>query len=409
MPATRLTAAAVEKLLPPEAGRREVHDSEVRGLVLRISGSGVKSWSLTYRVKGEPRRLTLGQYPGVDLKLARDRARDARGAIQRGEDPVEEKKQAERDRQVNGFTACVNEYVEKYAKPRQRTWEQTKRTLERLTVPVWRDRPVKEIRRRDVVELLDGVARDTPCQANLLRAYLSRMFNWLIEREVIEISPLMGVAPRTKPQPRSRVLSDGELAALWKATGKLGGVFGAAVRFLMTTGVRRDEASDLRWDELDGDWAAMPGSRMKNGRDFRAPLSATAKAIVESVPKLGRDYVFTTNGRTPISGWGHVKARLDKLMSHELGEEVAEWRLHDLRRTLASGLARLGYRTEVIKRVLGHVATATDVTSVVYNWHNYDAEAMEAVQRWAAHLARITTGLEIVQALAGDTAATTPT
>jgi integrase len=395
MPARRLTAAAVEKLLPPEAGRSEVHDAEVRGLILRVSYSGVKSWSFTYRVRGQPRRLTLGQYPGVNLKLARERAREAKAAVQRGEDPVEDKKQEERDRRENGFTACVSEYVEKYAKPNQRTWEETQRILERLAVPAWRDRPVKEIRRRDVVDLLDTVAKDTPCQANQLRAHLSRMFNWLIEREVVEVSPVLGVAPRTKPQPRSRVLSDVELAALWKASGRLGGAFGAAVRFLMTTGVRRDEASKLRWDELDGDWAAMPGSRMKNGRDFRAPLSATAKAIVDSMPKLG-EYVFTTNGRTPIGNWGHVKARLDQLMAEELREEVAGWRLHDLRRTVASGLARLGYRTEVIKRVLGHVAQASDVTSVVYNWHNYDAEAMEAVQKWAAHLARLATGLEVV-------------
>jgi integrase len=160
---------------------------------------------------------------------------------------------------------------------------------------------VTEIRRRDVVALLDDVAKDTPCQANQLRAHLSRMFNWLIEREVLEVSPLLGVVPRTKPQPRSRILSGAELIALWKATGKLGGIFGAAVRFLMTTGVRRDEASELRWDEFDGDWAPMPGSRMKNGRDFRAPLSATAKAIVDSMPKLGA-YVFTTTGTKLISG-----------------------------------------------------------------------------------------------------------
>jgi integrase len=396
MSTARLTAIAVEKLGPPAAGRIEVHDAEVPGLVLRISSSGVKSWSFTYRVKSEARRLTLGQYPGVSLKLARDRAREARGAVQRGGDPVADKKSEERERATSGFAACVGQYVDRYAKQQQRTWKETKRILDRLAVPVWGDRPVKEIRRRDVVALLDDVARETPYQANQLRAHLSRMFNWLIEGEVVEVSPVMGVAPRIKPQARSRVLADLELAALWRATGKLGGAFGAATRFLVATGVRRDEASNLRWDELDGDWAAMPGSRMKNGRDFRAPLSATAKAIVGAMPKLG-EYVFTTTGEASIQGWGHVKERLDVLMSEELGEPVAPWRLHDLRRTLASGLARLGYRTEIIKRVLGHVAAATDVTSVVYNWHNYDAEAMEAVQKWAAHLALITTGLEVVR------------
>lgn len=395
MAATRLTAVAVEKLRPPETGRREVHDAEVRGLVLRISASGVKSWSFTYRVKGEPRRLTLGQYPGVDLKLARERARDARAAVQRGEDPVQDKKDEERERQVNGFESCVDDFVEKYAKPRLRTWKQTERTLERLAVPEWGDRAVKEIRRRDVVDLLDKVAKDTPCQANLLRAFLSRMFNWLVEREVLEVSPLYGAARRTMPQPRSRVLSDAELAALWKATGKLGGAYGAAVRFLMTTGVRREEAAKLRWDELDGNWATMPGSRMKNGRDFRAPLSETAKAIVDARPKLGV-YVFTTTGTKPISNWGHVKARLDKLMS-DAGEPVTEWRIHDLRRTVATGVSMLGYHDDVIDRLLAHVPQKSNVTRSVYNRFMHDAEAMEAVQKWAAHLARITSGLEVVQ------------
>jgi integrase len=395
-----LTTLYIEKLPPPQFGRAEVHDKEVPGLILRVSPSGVKSWSFKYRSRsrqGAQQRLWLGQFPGVSLKLARERARDARGAVQRGSDPVEEKKVEEREARENGFESCVKDFIEKYAKPRNRTWEETKRILDRLAVPVWGSRPVKEIRRRDVVDLLDDVGRDTPYQANQLRAHLSKLFNWLLEREVVELNPVAGVAPRIKVQPRDRVLTDGEIITLWKATGRIGGAFGAAVRVLLLTGVRRDEAADLRWDELDGEWAAMPGSRMKNGRDFRAPLSATAKAIIDAQPKLC-DHVFTTSGKKPISGWGKAKEKLDKYMSEELKEPVADWRLHDLRRTVASGLARLGYRTEVIKRVLGHVAKATDVTSVVYNWHNYDAEATEAVQKWAAHLAKLTTALEVVQA-----------
>lgn len=390
MASIRLTATAVEKLNPPATGRKDVYDAEVPGLVLRLSSSGVKSWSFTYRVEGKPRRLTLGAFPGVSLKLARDRAREARAAVQRGEDPVEDKKTEEREKQLNGFAACARDYVEKYAKRRQRTWAETERVMEKLAIPAWGDKPVKEIRRRDVVELLDRVAVKTPHQANRLRAYLSRFFKWLIEREVLEVSPVMGVAPRIKPYARSRILSDAELVALWKATERVGGTFGACVRYLMTTGVRRDEASCLRWDELDGPWAAMPASRMKGGRDFRAPLSSTALAIVEGMPRFEKcPYVFTTNGRSPISGWSKTKEKLDKYMGEELGEPVADWRLHDLRRSLASGLAGLGVRSEIIKRVLGHAANSNDVTAVHYNWHSYDAEAMAAVQAWADHIAKL--------------------
>lgn len=394
MARTRLTSIAVEKVAAPSSGRIELHDTEVPGLVLRVSASGSKSWSLTYRFKGVLTRLTLGQWPGLSLREARERAREARGTIQRGVDPAQERKAAEREQRLT-FSACVDDYIAKYAKPHQRTWKKTQSIMRRLAVAAWGDVPVRDIRRRDVVDLLDALSARTPYQANHLRCYLSHFFKWLMEREIIEASPLTGVAPRLKPQPRSRVLSDAEIAALWHATQQLGGPFGAATRLLLLTGMRRQEASALRWDELDGDWAAMPASRMKNGRDFRAPLSSAAKAIVESMPKMGA-HVFTTTGKTPISGWGKVKERLDHVMVAELGEPVADWRLHDVRRTVASGLARLGYRTEIIKRVLAHVAATSDITSTVYVWHQFDEEALEAVNRWAVHVARVASRLSVV-------------
>jgi len=135
----------------------------------------------------------------------------------------------------------------------------------------------------------------------------------------------------------------------------------------------------------------MPASRMKGGRDFRAPLSSTAVSIVEGMPRFEKcPYVFTTNGRSPISGWSKTKEKLDKYMSEELGEPVADWRLHDLRRTCASGLAKLGVRAEVIKRILAHTPPAADVTASVYNQHMYDAEARQAIEAWAEHVASLT-------------------
>src|SRR5690606_7468787 len=183
----------------PEGKRQDVYDSDVPGLVLRLLPTGTKTWSFTYRHQGKARRLSLGVYPGVNLKLARERAREARGAVQRGEDPVGDKKEQERDARMNGFESCARDFIEKYAKRRQRTWKQTEGLIQRFAIKEWGDRPVKEIRRRDVVDLLDKVALTTPYQANHLRAYLSRMFKWLIEREVVEVSPVIGVSPRTKP------------------------------------------------------------------------------------------------------------------------------------------------------------------------------------------------------------------
>lgn len=391
MASTRLTAAAVEKLTAPETGRREIYDAEVPGLVLRISASGVKAWSFTYRVQGKPRRLTLGAFPGVSLKLARDRARDARAAVQRGEDPVEDIKREQREKELNGFEACANDFIKKYCKPKLKTWEQIESAFVRLAIPEFKDRPVKDIRRRDIVDLLEKVAAKTPGQSNHLRAYLSKMFNWLLEREAVEVNPVVGIAQRYKPQARTRILTDDEVKALWKATGRIGGAFGDCARLLLLSGMRRDEAGLLRWDEVSGEWASLPASRMKAGRDYRAPLSKKAQAIIEGRPRFDKcAFIFTTNGKVAINGWGKIKQTLDQYMSEELGEPVADWRLHDLRRTCASGLAKLGVRAEVIKRILAHTPPAADVTASVYNQHMYDAEALRAIEAWAEHVASLT-------------------
>ena len=384
MGSLKLTAVAIEKMPTPDK-RRDIYDSEVPGLVLRLLPSGTKSWSFTYRTRNKAKRLSLGMYPGVSLKLARERGRDARAEVQRGGDPVEDKKIEERERQLYSFESCAKDFIKKYCKPNLKTWKSVDRALERFAIPEWGDRPAKDIRRRDVVELLDKVASKTPGQSNHLRAYLSKLFKWLMEREVVETNPVLGVARRHKSKPRSRILDQAEIAAVWRASEKMGGAFGNCVRFLLTTGVRRDEASYLRWDELEGDFASLPASRMKGGRDFKVALSSEAQAIVEGMPRLG-EYVFTTNGRSPISGWSKAKTKLDTLIEEELEAPIPDWRLHDLRRTLASGLAMLGYRAEVIKRVLGHAANANDVTEAHYNWHNYDSEASEAVNAWATHV-----------------------
>ena len=324
---TKLTAVSIEKIPLPATGRIDVYDDQVPGLVLRVSSTGTKSWSFTYRVYHKPKRLSLGGYPGVSLKLARERAREARGSIQRGEDPVATKKAEELDRQRNGFAACARDFVVKYCKPKLRTWSEVESAFERLAIPKWGDRPVKEIRRRDVVELLEVVAEKTPYQANHLRAYLSRFFRWCIEREIIpEINPVTGVTRSIKPVARSRILSDAEIVALWSATEKLGGAFAACGRVLLLTGMRRDEAGLLRWGELDGSFACLPATRIKSNRDMKVALSSTAKAIIEGMPRFDKcDYVFSTNGKSPISGWSKAKDKITELMTTELGGEVPIW------------------------------------------------------------------------------------
>jgi integrase len=409
MARVRLSAAFIDKVAPPQAGRVEYHDTEVPGLVLRVTAAGVKSYSLTYRFRGVLRRLTLGQHPGLTLKEARERGREARGSIQRGEDPVEEKKADERERTLNSFRSCLTEFIERYAKKRNKTWWQKEQMLNRLALPYFGDRPVREITRRDMADLIDKVASETPYQSNLLRAYLSKMWNWMVEREIVDANPVTGVAPRQKVIPRDRILTDDEIAAFWRATERMGGVFGAAAQLLLLTGMRKNEVARLRWDELDleGGWANLPGSRMKAGRSYKAPLSARAKAIIEARPRLEfvkdgqrhlSPWVFTTDGEHPVQAWSQAKAQLDRLMSEELKRKVDRFVIHDLRRTVGSALARFGYSIEVRKRVLAHVPRVGNVTESTYTWNSWDDEAREAMSRWSAHVGRLTSGLKAVPA-----------
>ena len=413
MPSVKLTTLYIDNLIP-EAKTVEHYDKGMQGLVLRHSPTGVKSWSFTYNRKYERRRISLGAYPGVSIKLAHERARELRGAVERGEDPWYDEKVEARERELNGFRTCVEKYIE--SKGSQKSAPHAKRILERLAVDeMWEDRPVKEITRRDVHELLDGIKKDAPYMANHLRAQLHAMFEWLASRDAVLVNPVHGVDHCVKALPRERILSDAEIVALWKATFRLpkpnteddrDSPFGPAIRLLLLTGMRREEVGCLKWDEIDGNWALLPGSRMKNGRNFKAPLSPAAKRLIDEMPK-GDEYVFARRGlkkRQPISGWGKAKERLDKLMAEELGlqkgETVKDWRIHDLRRTVISGLARLRTRPEVIKRIVAHTPPRSDVTGSVYNWYMYDDEAMEAVTKWASHVLQLVSGLEVVKATA---------
>ena len=419
MKAISLTDADIRTKKAPESGRLELRDSDVPGLVLRITPSGVKSWSFTYNMKTERRRISLGVYSseGVTLKLARERARELRGAVQRGEDPWQDRQVQATEAvkaKANGFCSCLDDYIEKYAKQEQKesTSKATRSILERYAVPEFGDRPVSEIRRRDIKALLEVVRVKTPkgkrgpFAANQLRATLSGMFRWLaVDEDLFETNPVTGIRQCVRYKPRKRALTDAEVVALWRAAIKVGAPFGPPIRVLLLTGRRREEMGALRWDEVDGDWAAIPGERMKNGRDFRAPLSGPAKAIIEAQPKMKAcTFVFTTTGRTPISGWSYGKKQIDKQMAFELGlpegEEVTPWRIHDLRRTLTTWLSKNRYSHEVQMRLMSHLPAASDVTTRVYNQYDYDDEAMEAVTKWASHVLQLVSGLEVVKATA---------
>src|SRR5215475_7317279 len=336
-----LTTRTLETI-KPGPNRREIADRHMPGLYLVLQPSGAKSWAVRYRHAGTPRKHTLGSYPAIDLKAARHLAGKALRTVAEGRDPGHEKTQQRAT--PNSVATVAAQFIERHCKRsnRPRTARETQRLLDLHVLPRWRGRLMRDITRRDVLDLLDRVV-DTgkPIAANRVFSAVRKMFNWAVARDIIATSPCAGVKPPTAERSRDRVLSDDELGRVWRAADKIGGPFGALVKLLTLTGQRRDEVARARWSEIDLDgrvWALAP-ERVKNNQPHEVPLSGPAIAILSALPRItGAGFVLTTNGDAPSSNYAKNKRRLDAL----LPQEMPPFRLHDIRRSVASGMARLG-------------------------------------------------------------------
>ena len=214
-------------------------------------------------------------------------------------------------------------------------------------------------------------------------------FRWCLkERRLVHTNPVLDVWKPSPALARERVLTDAEIIKFWKATDKIGEPFGAALKLLLLTGCRRGEVSGMQRDELsdDGTWT-IPGNRTKNHRQHVVPLPPLAMELIAAVPHIEGGYVFTTTGRSAVSGWSKTKRQLD---AHMPG--VPDWRLHDLRRTAASGMQRLGIRTEVIERCLNHVSGSFGGVTGTYQRDTLHQEVKTALERWCQHVAGLARG-----------------
>ena len=331
--AKTLTIRAIESLALPET-RREVPDGLVNGLYLVVQPSGGKSWAVRYRsADGRPRKYTIpGTYPAIDLRSARELAQQALVAVARGGDPAAEKKAARKGTKVPADRDLVEkvaeQFIERYAKANTKSWPETKRILDREVVAVWKGRHLAELRRADVHELLDGVVdRGSPVMANRVLAAVRKMCSWAVERGIVETSPCDKVKAPTAEKSRDRVLGDDELKLFWTACDALAWPFGPLFKLLALTGQRRDEVGKMKWTELDLDkslWT-LPRERAKNDTQHVIPLSKPALAILRALPRVGL-YVFSTNGKTPVSGFAKAKERLDALIQAARVKEATEGR-----------------------------------------------------------------------------------
>ena len=395
--AKALTAKTLASLRPTDA-RQEVPDGLIRGLFFVLQPTGKASWAVRYRHQRQTRKLTLGTYPAIDLKAARELASRALVNVAGGADPAAEKqtaKVAARDRDL--VEDVVTRFIDRYAKVNApRSWGEVQRCLERDVVATWKGRVLADITRKDVHALLDGVAdRGSPVMANRMLAYLRKLCTWAVERDIIPSSPCQGVSPPSIERSRDRVLSDDELRRVWLACDAIGWPFSPLFRLLILTGARRDEVGSIRWSELDlkaKTWT-LPKERAKNGVEHVVPLSAPALAMIEALPRIeGKaGYVFTTSGETAVSGFSRAKNRVDAAMAAE-GSALPPWTLHDLRRSFASGCAALGINLPVIEKLLNHVSGSFGGVAGVYQRHSFAEEKRAAMDIWGRHMAVIASG-----------------
>jgi integrase len=387
-----LTVRAVEAMRPA-ADRREIADGYLPGLYLVVQPTGAKSWAVRYRHHGQPRKFTLGAFPAIDLRAARDLGAKALRAVAEGRDPGHERAQA-RASQPDSIEVVAAQFIERHCQRvnRPKTARETKRLLRRNVLPRWRGRSVDSITRRDVFDVLDRmVDAGAPIEANRVLAATRKMFAWAVARDIIAASPCAGVKPPSPEQPRDRVLNDDELRLVWLAADQIGWPFGPLVQLLALTGQRRDEVARMRWEEIDLEnrlWT-LPTERTKNNKRHEVPLSVPAVDILKSAPRLaGSDLIFTTNGATPVSGYSKAKRALDAL----LAPDTPHWTLHDLRRTCASGMARLGINLPVIEKVLNHASGSFAGIVGVYQKHSFADEKRRALEAWGRHIQKLARG-----------------
>jgi integrase len=386
MPRIKFTDAAINRLKPPAGGQVDYFDIAYPALALRVTANDVRSWVYFGRVHGKIKRATLGRYPDLSLLKARQKAGETADAMRRGVDPAAAKRAA-RTAPRDSFEAIADEWL-KRDQASNRSYAEVKRTIDRDVKPVWRDRPIKSITRRDVRDLIDGIAdRGVVTLARRVHSYLHRMFRWCVGRDLLESNPAADLPKPGAELKRDRVLTDDELRKIWNAAESIGWPFGPAARLLILTGARREEISAMRWNEIKGDRIELKGNRTKNGEPHTIPMSAQTGALIEALPTIGNsEFVFTTTGETAISGWSRAKELLDAAIENADGKPLDAWRLHDLRRTVATGLQRLGIALQVIEAVLGHVGGSRAGIVGVYQRHSFDDEKRAALEAWGQHV-----------------------
>jgi integrase len=372
-----------------------------RGFGVRVTASGARAFIINYRLRGREHRFTIGAWPDWSALKAVREARNLRQRVDRGEDPLKDRAPILTTKSVS---SVIDDFMTRYVRNKERPLRsagQIQSAFDRLVKPRIGKVGVYELRRSHVAEMLDKVEDEAgPVQADRVRAYLRKALSWYAERddEFNLNSAFVRVGPRANPKERARtrVLSDDEIRIIWSVLGEAS-TFGALLKTLLLTAQRRDEVANMSWNEIstDGIWT-IPAERYKTKRPNFVPLSTKSLAIIEAQPRIEKcDYVFPSLVKTPFTGFGKGKAKLDKsvLLEMQKGakkgakvEPLPNWTLHDLRRTAKTLMARAGVRPDISERVLGHVIAGVEGT---YDRHSYADEKRDALEKLATMIGRI--------------------
>ena len=368
--------------LKPTTNRADYRDTSTRGLQLRVTPKGVMSFSFVFRLGSKMGRATLGKYPDIDLRTARANAASMRQLVVAGVDPRLDKRKRNEATKMT-VSLMVEAFIENYAKPKNKSWKQAENNLRLYLAKYQGATPIKDVTRSDIHLILDELVQAQKyAAANRALTHIKKFFGWLVEMDYLDYSPADHIKPKAKEKKRERVLSDHELKALWHATEAMSAPYKAWVQLLMLCGQRRLETAHLTRSQIEEDRWHLSSEDTKNAKPHIIPLPLPAQSIIQSLLVQEDEYLLRSgrNGDAPINGFSKAKAQMDKLSG------VDDWKFHDIRRTVATNLSKLGTDRFIIQKIINH---SDGSVTAIYDRYSYLDEKREALQKWADKLDEI--------------------
>lgn len=426
----RFTDMWVQNVRPPSQGQETHYDQLIDCFALRVSAGGAKTWIVQRRVevfdhasgthKRVVRRIKLGRFPLMKLEAARKAARDTLLLIEEGKDPKQQQELDQEQRRIaqrDTFGHIRDRFLEEYEGRNRPLRAKTRKDYTRILrtlFPEWEHKPLAEITRRDVDEAISRVKRARGgCPANRAFACLRKFMNWATSKTLIDAAPTNGLERPAIERARERVLHERELFFLWKAFAAAP-VFEPVLKLLLITAQRREEVAGMQWSEIDNLegseplWT-IPSTRAKNGNEHLVPLSPLAATIAKAAARTKSDFLFTTTGKSAVSGYSKAKTNIEKALRETDVQDddpgaaeltrlnTLNWRIHDFRRTAATLMAEFGVPRDVVEKILNHTSGTRGGVAGTYNRSELLEERRVALDLWAIYLERITS-----ECLSGD-------